>query len=81
MSENLSKKVKIKVIAFSAAAALLLVGAWVSGFKLMSRYRDTAEYRYQLALNNFSDYVSNIKTTLEKGIYSNTPAQQQPKTL
>ncbi len=78
MSENLSKKVKIKVIAFSAAAALLLVGAWVSGFKLMSRYRDTAEYRYQLALNNFSDYVSNIKTTLEKGIYSNTPAQQQP---
>lgn len=78
MSGSFSKRVLVRVISFSLAVVVLLVGAGLSGFKLMSRYKTTIEYKYQLALNNLSEYMSNIKTTLEKGLYANTAAQQQP---
>ncbi len=78
MIYSLSRRVTVRIISFSAAAALLLAGAGIGGYKMISRYADSAEYRYQLALNNLSDYVSNIKTSLEKSLYSNTAAQQQP---
>lgn len=78
MTGTVSKRVLVRIISFSVAVGVLLVGAGLSGYKLMSRYRTTVEYRYQLALNNLSDYMSNIKTTLEKGLYANTSSQQQP---
>ena len=64
MMSSFSKRVTVRIISFSAAAALLLAGAGMGGYKLISRYRDSSEYRYQLALNNLSDYVSNIKTSV-----------------
>ncbi len=78
MNSAFSKRALVRIISFSVAVGLLITGAAVSGYKLTSRYRNTAEYRYQLALNNLSDYVSNLRTTLEKSLYSNTSAQQQP---
>lgn len=78
MSESFSKRVWVRIISFSLAVAVLLLGAGLSGYKLMSRYKTTIENKYQLALNDLSDYMSNIKTTLEKGLYANTSAQQQP---
>lgn len=78
MSGSFSKRVLVRIISFSLAVVILLLGAGLSGFKLMSRYKTTIEYKYQLALTNLSDYMSNIKTTLEKGLYANTAAQQQP---
>ncbi|MBQ3968933.1 MAG: germination protein YpeB [Clostridia bacterium] len=78
MNETFSKRALIRIVSFCAAVGLLILGAGISGYKLMSRYRNTAESKYQLALNNLADYVSNMKTTLEKGLYSNTAAQQQP---
>lgn len=78
MNNTFSKRAWVRIVSFSAAAALLLVGAGFSGYRLTSRYKNTVEYKYQMALNNLSDYVSNIRTTLEKGLYSNTSAQQQP---
>lgn len=78
MSGTFSKRVLVRIISFSLAVGVLLVGAGVSGYKLMTRYKTNVEYRYQLALNNLSDYMSNIKTTLEKGLYANTAPQQQP---
>ncbi len=78
MSGSFSKRVLVRIISFSLAVAVLLFGAGMSGYKLMSRYKTNVEYRYQLALNNLSDYMSNIKTTLEKGLYANTSSQQQP---
>ena len=78
MSGTFSKRVLVRIISFSLAVGVLLVGAGVSGYKLMTRYKTNVEYRYQLALNNLSDYMSNIKTTLEKGLYANTASQQQP---
>ena len=73
-----SKRALVRIISFSAAVGLLIVGAAVSSYKLTSRYRNSSEYKYQLALNNLSDYTTNIKTTLQKSLYSNTAAQQQP---
>ena len=78
MNGAFSKRALVRIISFTVAVGLLIAGAAVSGYKLTARYRNTAEYRYQLALNNLSDYVTNLKTTLEKSLYSNTAAQQQP---
>jgi len=78
MNRTFSKRALVRIISFTAAVGVLIACAAVSGYKLTSRYRNTAEYRYQLALNNLSDYVTNIRTTLEKSLYSNTAAQQQP---
>lgn len=78
MSETVSKRVLVRIISFSVAVGVLLLGAGISGYKLMSRYKTTVEYRYQLAINNLADYMSNIRTTLEKGLYANTSSQQQP---
>ena len=78
MNRSYSRRVTVRIISFSVAGALLLAGAGVGGYKMISRYSDSSEYRYQLALNNLSDYVSNIRTSLEKSLYTNTPAQQQP---
>ena len=78
MSDNISKRVWVRIVSFSVAVGLLILGAGISGYRLVSQYRNTSEYHYQLALNNFADYVTNIKTTLEKGLYANTSAQQQP---
>ncbi|MDE7389474.1 MAG: germination protein YpeB [Lachnospiraceae bacterium] len=78
MSRSFSRRVLVRIVSYSLAAAVLLLGAGISGYKLMSRYKTTIEYKYQSALNNLSDYMSNIKSTLEKGLYANTAAQQQP---
>ncbi len=78
MSVRFSKRIIVRIVSFSLAVVVLLFGAGISGYKLMSRYKSAVEYKYQAALNNLADYMSNIKTTLEKGIYANTVAQQQP---
>ncbi len=78
MSVRFSKRIIVRIVSFSLAVVVLIFGAGISGYKLMSRYRSTVEYKYQAALNNLADYMSNIKTTLEKGMYANTAAQQQP---
>ena len=78
MPQTLSKRVQIRIISFSLAGALLLFGAGFTGYRITARYRDTVEYKYQQSINDLSDYVSNIKTTLQKGLYSNTAAGLQP---
>ena len=57
MNDAFSKRALVRIISFSAAVGLLIVGAAVSGYRLTSRYRNTTEYKYQLALNNLSDYM------------------------
>ncbi len=78
MTATFSKRIIVRIAAFTAAAAVLLAGAGVCGYRLMSRYKNTIEGKYQMALNDLADYTTNIKTTLEKTIYANTRAQQQP---
>ncbi len=78
MTATFSKRIIVRIVSFSLAAFVLLACAGFAGYRLISRYKNTVEGKYQLALNNLADYTTNIKTTLEKSIYANTTAQQQP---
>ncbi len=78
MDKTFSKRVIVRITSFAVAAAVLLSGAGFAGYKLISRYKNKVEGGYQLALNDLADYTSNIRTTLEKSIFANTAAQQQP---
>ena len=76
MTFTMSRRNVVRVISFSCAAVLLIAGAAVSGFQLVSRYRATIEHTYQQALNEFSDYFTNLQSALTKGVYANTQTQQ-----
>ena len=76
MTWRLSKRQTVRVISFTIAAVLLVAGAAVAGFQLVSRYRSTIEYGYQQALNELSDYFTNLQAALTKGVYANTQTQQ-----
>lgn len=74
MSKPVSKKAIVRLISFTLTAVLLLGGAGITGYNLISRYQNTIEYTYQSALNEFSDYITELKNTLSKSIYANTTA-------
>ena len=78
MDNTFSRRVIVRIASFALAAAVLITGAGFAGYKLISHYKNTVEGNYQLALNDLADYTANIRTTLEKSIFANTAAQQQP---
>ena len=69
---NLTKRQVVRLISFAAALLLLVTCACLAGFGIASRYRTTIEQGYQMALSELSDYMTNIKSSLSKGIYANT---------
>lgn len=73
---NFSKR-KVKLISFSVFVFLGLLGFAYSQYTLANRYKRDLEYSYVRALNELSDYISNLEMTLNKGIYANTATQQQ----
>ena len=62
---------------FSVFVFLGLLGFAYSQYTLANRYKRDLEYSYVRALNELSDYISNLEMTLNKGIYANTATQQQ----
>ena len=76
MSDKTNTRKNVRIISFALAACIIFGGATYSGYALANRYRTSLEYTYQRALNDLSDYVSNLETTLTKGIYANTAPQQ-----
>lgn len=76
MTFRLSRRNTVRVISFTTAIVVLIAGAAVSGFQLVSRYRSTIEHTYQQALSEFSDYFANLQSALTKGVYANTQTQQ-----
>lgn len=78
MEQKFTKRIAVRLAAFAALAAVLLIGAGVATYNLISRYKNNLESKYQMSLNNLADYTTNIKTTLEKSIYANTAAARQP---
>lgn len=76
MISRLRRRTLVKIVSYSLAVVLGLTGAAVSGFVLASKYRMDLEYGYRRALSDLTTYVSNIETTLNKGLYANTPTEQ-----
>ena len=66
MEQKFTKRIAVRLAAFAALAAVLLIGAGVATYNLISRYKNNLESKYQMSLNNLADYTTNIKTTLEK---------------
>lgn len=73
---NISKRNLVRIITFVVALVLVLAGVSLSGYSLASRYRSTIEIGYQQALNEFSDYITNVQSALTKGEYANTHTSQ-----
>lgn len=73
---NFSKK-RVRLISFSIFIFLGIIGFAYSQYTMANRYRKDLEYSYVRALNELSDYISNLEMTLNKGIYANTVTQQQ----
>ena len=69
-------RTKVKLISFISASVLIILTTCIMGFYLTDYYKTRVRYSYQRSLSQLSDYVSSIKTTLEKGVYANTPPQQ-----
>ncbi len=69
-------RTKVRLISFISASVLIILSACITGFYLANSYKTRIQYSYQRSLSQLSDYVSSMKTTLEKGAYANTPPQQ-----
>ena len=77
MKTTRSLRKTVRIISFSIIAFLTLSAFAVSGYTLAQKYKQDLEYSYVRALNELSDYISNLEITLNKGIYANTLTQQQ----
>ncbi len=69
---GLTKRAVIRIISFASAAMLALGGAAYYGYSLSVQYKTELEYNYHRALNDLSDYMSNIYLLLQKSAYANT---------
>ncbi len=69
-------RVRVRIASYISAAVLIILGAGITGYNLANSYKTTIQYTYQRSLSQLSDYISSIKTTINKGIYANTPPQQ-----
>jgi len=64
----------ILAVSYLTALILVLTIFAVSNHQKSEQYRLQVEIGYQRALNELSEYVSEIDTTLSKGVYANTSA-------
>lgn len=67
------KRRTILLLSYTITLLLVLLIFAISNHQKSEQYRLQVEIGYQRALNELSEYVSEIDTTLSKGIYANTP--------
>lgn len=76
MIKKLSLKKITLILSFIVALITVLIFFTVSGYTVANKYKQRLENVYSRALNELTDYVKEIKTGLDKAIYSNTSVQQ-----
>lgn len=69
----MKKSTKVRLASFSAAFLLVLGGLLLDTRLLLNSSKTELEYTYRRALNDLSDYVSGMRSTLKKAAYVNTP--------
>ena len=67
------KRRTILLISYITALVLVLSIFAISNYQKSEQYRLRVEVGYQRALNELSEYISEIDTSLSKGTYANTP--------
>ena len=76
MIQKSAARATVRIISFSLAIVLVLSCFTIGGYRLAETYRANLEYTYLRALSDLSNYISNIETTLTKGVYANTAPLQ-----
>ncbi len=76
MIQKTAARATVRIISFSLAIVLVLSCFAIGGYRLAETYRANLEYTYLRALSDLSNYISNIETTLTKGVYANTAPLQ-----
>ena len=66
----------VRIITFTVAFVIVISGFNFVGYNIASSYRNSIEISYQQALNEFSDYITNVESALTKGEYANTDTSQ-----
>jgi len=69
----MKKRNKIRIFSFAAVALLILGGYLVQAQILLTQSKTELEYTYRRALNDLTDYVSDMEHTLRKSAYASTP--------
>lgn len=70
----MKKSSKIKLISFSLALLLVLGGLLLDSRLMLGKSETQLEYTYRRALNDLTDYVTGMRSTLKKAEYAATPA-------
>lgn len=69
------KRMWARVISFASALLLFAVGGVIYYYRESQNYKRIVDNRTQQSFSDLSASVYNISTTLQKGIYANTPPQ------
>ena len=72
----MSKRGKIRIFSFAAVLVLVLGGFYIESHAMLVTSRTELEYNYRRALNDLTDYISNIEKSLEKAAFANTSTMQ-----
>ena len=70
---NMSKRTFVRIISYLVAAALVLGAAAVQQGMRANNAKMMMQYSYMRAVEDLSLSMDNIKNTLSKGLYSNSP--------
>lgn len=73
MEKTMSRRGKIRVIAFPAAVFIILLVFAVTGTVRADRLQRQLRATSERALSELDAYLSNMQTDLKKGVYANTP--------
>lgn len=77
MSElmHLSRRNLVRIISYGLGVLLITMGFAVTYYIQAIKYRRFISNTYQQSFSDLSDYMNVIDTSLQKGIYANTPLQ------
>lgn len=77
MNSKIKLRTIVRILSFTFAAFIVLGGFAIAGYNTANYYKENLEYTYERALDELSNHVYNIESTLTKGMYANTKTQQQ----
>lgn len=72
----MKKNTKIRLASFTAAFLVTVGGFLLDSRLMLGTSRTELEYAYRRALNDLTDYVSNMQSMLKKAAYVNTASMQ-----
>lgn len=73
---KISRRAQVRLISFSLAALLALGGFWLDARLSLEASQTQLEYGYRRALGDLTDYVSGMRSTLQKARYAGTASMQ-----